>query len=75
MITAMIDPVTEVIYTSAAFRRGQAAARADARLGSSAPNTDVLDRMSEEFSSGYLHEWTHYIAPLTPSPSSVDWTL
>jgi hypothetical protein len=54
----------EVVITTPEFRRGQLAAREDARRESEGPNDALLDRLDPEFAAGYRYEWREYIAPI-----------
>ena len=67
----------QVMITTAAFRKGQDAARRDFAVDPDArPNVHILGMLkSQEFAAGYVDEWNNFLAPerARQLKDKVDW--
>jgi len=55
--------MNQIVLTTPAFRRGQAAARSVATLDCD-PNWPLVKRGGAEFAAGFRYEWTEYVEPM-----------
>ena len=59
--------ISQVVITTAEFRKGQQAARDDfARDPGMRPNAAILVRLPDEFRAGYTYEYREYLEHRAP---------